>query len=215
MERIRPSAVVLDVMLEGESSWNFLGELKTKEATRDIPALVVTVTNREDKARALGADEFCVKPFERNWLLKRLKALARTGPIEKVLVIDDDEVARYLLRRLLSGTNYAIIEAPNGERGVEVARTEQPQVIFLDFVLGDMTAFDVLDELKKDPRTRCIPVIVHTSKSLEADERERLATETAAILSKQSLSRELAISRIRDALTNAGIGPAAKAAKES
>jgi len=215
MERIRPSAVVLDVMLEGESSWNFLAELKTQEATRDIPALVVTVTNREDKARALGADEFCVKPFERAWLLKRLKALARTGPIEKVLVIDDDEVARYLVRRLLAGTHYAIVEAPNGARGVEVARIEQPQVIFLDFMLGDMTAFDVLDELKKDPRTRCIPVIVHTSKSLEADERERLASETSAILSKQSLSRELAISRIRDALTNAGIGPAAKAVKES
>ncbi|EYF06822.1 hybrid sensor histidine kinase/response regulator [Chondromyces apiculatus] len=214
MERVRPSAVVLDIMLEGETSWNFLEELKANEATRDIPALVVTVTNREEKARALGADEFCVKPFERAWLLRRLKALARTGPVERVLVIDDDEVARYLVRRMLSGTPYVVIEAMNGEQGVEVARRERPQVIFLDFLLGDMTAFDVLDELKKDPRTRSIPVIVHTSKSLEEGERERLKKETAAILSKHSLSRELAIARIRDALTNAGIGPAVKAVKE-
>ncbi|AKT36905.1 hybrid sensor histidine kinase/response regulator [Chondromyces crocatus] len=214
MERLRPSAVVLDIMLEGETSWNFLAELKANEATRDIPALVVTVTSREEKARALGADEFCVKPFEKAWLLKRLKALARSGPVERVLVIDDDEVARYLVRRMLTGTPYVVIEAVNGEQGVEVARREQPQVIFLDFVLGDMTAFDVLDELKKDPRTRSIPVIVQTSKSLEESERQRLQTETTAILSKHSLSRELAIARIRDALTNAGIGPAAKASKE-
>jgi CheY-like chemotaxis protein len=206
LDRVLPSAVVLDIMLEGETSWAFLADLKSNEKTRDIPALVVTVTNREQKARALGADEFYVKPLDQSWLLKRLKALARLGPIEKVLVIDDDEVARYLVRRMLHETPYSVIEAANGPEGVEVAKREAPQVIFLDFVLPEMTAFDVIDELKKDPRTRSIPVIVHTSKSLAEEERKRLATETSAILSKQSLSREVALARIRDALVKAGIG---------
>lgn len=206
IDRVLPSAVVLDIMLEGETSWAFLADLKSNEKTRDIPALVVTVTNREQKARALGADEFYVKPLDQSWLLKRLKALARMGPIEKVLVIDDDEVARYLVRRMLHDTPYSVIEAANGPEGVEVAKRESPQVIFLDFVLPEMTAFDVLDELKKDPRTRSIPVIVHTSKNLADEERRRLALETSAILSKQSLSREVALARIRDALIKAGIG---------
>jgi CheY-like chemotaxis protein/anti-sigma regulatory factor (Ser/Thr protein kinase) len=202
LRRVRPSAVVLDVMLDGEASWSFLQELKTNPETRDVPALVVTVTNREDKARALGADEFYMKPLDRDWLLGRLKALARHQAVETVLVIDDDEVARYLIRKQLEGSPYALLEASGGAEGVRLARERLPQVILLDFVMPEMGAFDVIDELKKDPMTRSIPVIIHTSKSLLDEERKRLEVEASAILSKQSLSREIAIARIREVLKN-------------
>jgi signal transduction histidine kinase/DNA-binding response OmpR family regulator len=200
LRRFKPAAVVLDVMLDGEASWSFLHELKENPETRDVPALVVTVTNREDKARALGADEFYMKPLDRDWLLGRLKALARHEAVETVLVIDDDEVSRYLVRKQLEGSPYKVVEASGGREGVRLARERLPQVILLDFVMPEMGAFDVLDELKKDPMTRSIPVIIHTSKSLLDDERKRLEAEASAILSKQSLSREIAIARIREAL---------------
>jgi signal transduction histidine kinase/CheY-like chemotaxis protein len=203
LARVRPSAVVLDIMLDGEASWTFLHDLKSNERTRDIPALVVTVTNREDKARALGADEFFMKPMEREWLVAKLKALARTQPVETLLVIDDDQVARYLVRKHLSGLPYDVIEAPSGVEGVRLARQRLPSVIFLDFVMPEMSAFDVIDELKKDPATRNIPIIIHTSKNLAEEERKRLEVEASAILSKQSLSREIAIGRIREALEKA------------
>jgi len=206
IKNITPAAIVLDVMLEGETSWGFLAELKSSVDTRDIPVLVVTVTDRENKARALGADEFWMKPMDKEWLARKLSTLAKRGPIEKVLVIDDDEVSRYLVRRLLADTPYKITEATGGLEGIRMARETLPSVILLDFVMPGMTAFEVLDELKADTRTRGIPVIIHTSKDLAAEERERLKQATAAILSKQSLSREVAIARIRDALTKAGVG---------
>jgi CheY-like chemotaxis protein len=206
MERVRPAAMVLDVMLEGETSWNFLAEMKNNEATRDIPVLVVTVTDREQKARALGADEFWLKPVDEVRLQKKLQTMARSGPVERLLLIDDDDVHRYLLKQLLKDLPYVLLEASGGREGVRLAREQAPHLIFLDFVLPDITAFDVLDELKADPRTREIPVILHTSHELQADERTRLAKETAAILSKHTLSREVAINRIRDALTKAGLG---------
>jgi signal transduction histidine kinase/CheY-like chemotaxis protein len=206
MARITPAAIVLDIMLEGETSWAFLAELKRAAKTRDIPILVVTVTDRENKARALGADEFWMKPMDRDWLLKKLQTLARRGPIERVLVIDDDEVSRYLVRRLLADTPYQVTEATGGLEGVRMARNTRPSVILLDFVMPGMSAFEVLDELKADPRTRDIPVIIHTSKDLAQEERDRLKAATAAIVNKQSLSREVAIGRIRDALKQAGVG---------
>lgn len=209
LRRVRPAAIVLDVMLDGETSWGFLTELKADPATRDIPALVVTITNREQRARALGADEFSVKPLDREWFFTRLAALATKGPVEKVLVVDDDPTARYLVRKMLEGTPYTVLEAADGPEGVELARRERPDVIVLDFVMPQMTAFEVLDELKCDPRTRSIPVIVNTSKDLSDDERGRLAADTQAVLSKQSLSREIAISRIREALEKAAPTPAA------
>ena len=206
LERVRPAAMVLDVMLEGETSWSFLADMKNNEATRDIPILVVTVTDREQKARALGADEFWLKPVDEGQLQRKLQAMARTGPVERILIIDDDDVHRYLLKQLLKDMPYVLLEAAGGKDGIRLAREKSPHLIFLDFVLPDITAFDVLDELKADPRTRDVPVILHTSHELKEDERTRLAKETAAILSKHTLSREVAITRIRDALSKAGLG---------
>jgi CheY-like chemotaxis protein len=77
-------------------------------------------------------------------------------------------------------------------------------VIFLDFLLEHMTAFDVLDELKSNPDTRGIPVIIVTSQVLDGSARERLSANTEAVIAKQNLSRELAINRIRDALRKSG-----------
>jgi signal transduction histidine kinase/DNA-binding response OmpR family regulator len=205
LSRVRPSAIVLDIMLEGETSWTFLHDLKTNEATRDIPALVVTVTDREEKARALGADEFFTKPVERDWLLGKLNQLARVASVDSLLVIDDDEVSRYLIKKHLEGTSFRVHEAENGAEGVRLARQLLPEVILLDFVMPGMSAFDVLDELKRDPSTRKIPVIIHTSHTLAAEERTRIEADASAILSKQSLSREIAMGRIREALEKAGI----------
>jgi signal transduction histidine kinase/CheY-like chemotaxis protein len=206
LQKVRPAAIVMDVMLEGETSWGFLSELKGNEATRDIPTLVVTLMDREHKARALGADEFWLKPVGEEQLLRKLAAMARTGPVHKLLIIDDDDVHRYLLRQLLKDTPYVLSEAATGPEGIRLAREHKPDLIFLDFVLPDMTAFDVLDDLKADPITRDIPVILHTSRQLQEEERQRLAKETATILAKHTLSREVAISRIRDALHKTGLG---------
>ena len=73
MHEIRPAAIVLDVLLEGDSSWSFLAALKNNPDTRDIPVLVVTVTHQEDKARALGADECWLKPIDQDRLVRKLK----------------------------------------------------------------------------------------------------------------------------------------------
>jgi signal transduction histidine kinase/DNA-binding response OmpR family regulator len=197
----RPAAIVLDVMLEGDASWGFLARVKSQEETRDIPVLVVTVTNREDKARALGADEFWLKPVDQDRLLRKLKEVAQgNASAARVLVIDDDSTARYIIRQHLANTPYNVLEAATGDEGVAAARKFRPDVILLDFLLQGCTAFDVLDELKADPHTRAIPVIIVTSHVLDAGEQNRLLEEADSVISKQALSRELAINRIRDAL---------------
>ena len=167
--------------------------------------LVVTVTNKEERARALGADEFWLKPVDQDRLLRKLKTLIRTERPVKVLVIDDDERARYLIRKHIEGQPYELLEAATGDEGMRLASEHMPQVILLDFLLEKGTAFDVMDDLKANPRTRSIPVIIVTSQVLDDAERKLLAAGTEAVISKQNLSRELAINRIRDALRRGGM----------
>jgi signal transduction histidine kinase/CheY-like chemotaxis protein len=212
LKAVRPAAVVLDIMLEDESSWGFLADLKKDPATHDVPVLVVTISGREQKARALGADEFWLKPLDPDRLIRKLRTFHAAGvggsaAETRLLVIDDDESARYLLRRLLKGTPYTVLEAATCEEAMRLAREKHPRVIFLDFQLRGETAFDVLDALKADPATRSIPVIIQTAYTLDEGQRQRLAALSEDILSKEALSRELAINRIRDALSRAGVRP--------
>lgn len=206
LREVRPAAVLLDILLEAESGWALLSELKGRPETRDIPVLVLTVIDGRQRATAMGADEFCLKPVERSWLLEKLRAFSGRGPVERILLVDDDEVARYLLKSLLAAEGYhEVSEAADGQRGLTLAREARPQAIFLDLVMPDMTGFEVLDRLKADARTRDIPVIIHSSKALDEGERARLASSAAAILSKGAPSREEALASIREALARAGL----------
>jgi signal transduction histidine kinase/CheY-like chemotaxis protein len=200
-----PAAIVLDVMLEEETTWRFLAETKRDPRTQHVPVLVVTVTNKSERARALGADEFWLKPIDQDRLLRKLRSLTRAEHAVKVLVIDDDERARYLIRKHVEGTPCTVFEAATGAEAVRIAQAELPHVILLDFLLEETTAFDVLDDLKADPRTRGIPVIIVTSHVLDEQARQLLDASTEAVISKRNLSRELAINRIRDALRKSGV----------
>jgi signal transduction histidine kinase/CheY-like chemotaxis protein len=206
LRRVRPVAVLLDILLDVESGWTLLTELKSQESTRDVPVLVMTVVDGQERALALGADHFCLKPVDQTWLLDRLNALTEKGPVEKVLIIDDTESDRRLLRELLTaGGQYRIVEARDGEEGLRRARDDHPSVIFLDLVMQDMTGLEVLDRLKHDLVTSDIPVIIHTSKDLGDDERKRLSVDAAAILEKSVGTRQEAFGRIREALIKAGL----------
>lgn len=198
LKQFRPMAVVLDILLPEEDGWTFLVEMRRDEATRDIPILVVTIIDdQHDKGIMLGAHDYCTKPIGREWLLDKLKAL---DPVEKILMIDDEEADRYTFKKLLAGTRYTVIEAASGQEGLRRAREEGPQVIFLDLVMPEMSGFEVLDQLKSDPATRDISVIIYTGKDLEEEERSRLMEGALTILSKGTTTRQELMVQIRQAL---------------
>jgi signal transduction histidine kinase len=109
-----------------------------------------------------------------------------------ILVIDDEEVARYMARQMFRGTDYRVIEAAGGSEGAERARFEKPSLIILDLTMPGMNGFEVLDELKADPATQSIPVIIHTSLMLSPSDLARLGNRQAAILQKGTMGLEQA-----------------------
>jgi CheY-like chemotaxis protein len=132
--------------------------------------LVVTKVEDQRKGLALGADAYCLKPIERQELLAHLARLASPRPVRALLVIDDEETARYLLKKTLAGTPYLIHEAVDGVTGFQRACREQPDLIFLDLVMPGKSGFELLAQLKTDSATQAIPVVVVTSKVLTQEE---------------------------------------------
>ena len=203
LRAFRPAAVILDVLLQGEHSWELLQELKRDPATSSIPVFVITVVENREKAIALGADAFHTKPVDRLWLTQRLGELADTHA-RAVLIIDDDEVSRYVVKTILGHADFHFVEASSGREGLRRAREGKPSVIILDLSMPDMSGFEVLKKLKADSLTAGVPVIVHTSKVLATDDRA-LLSEAIAVISKESKSRELSQEKFAAAFHQAGL----------
>jgi signal transduction histidine kinase/CheY-like chemotaxis protein len=200
----RPVAIVLDVLLQGEHSWDLLRELKAGPNTRSLPVYVITVVDNDKKALALGADGFCSKPVDRTWLLDKLQSAA-AGQTYSVLLIDDDDTSRYLLRGILANSGCRLSEASNGTEGLRLARESKPDLIILDLAMPDLSGFEVLEQLKREPDTRNIPVVIYTSKLIDEPDRLRLSS-ALAIISKSSMSSSLAIASFSNAFQKAGLG---------
>src|SRR3984893_15159257 len=202
LREFRPVAVVLDVWLQGEHSWELLQELKQTPSTAGIPILVVTVVDNREKEMALGADGFHAKPIDRSWLIQQLDETAKRLSQRQVLIIDDDEVSRYLLRTVLGQAEFRFSEATGGHEGLRRASEARPDLIILDLAMPDLSGFEVLGRLKENPLTANIPVIIHTSKVLDSHDRA-LLDAAVAIISKESRSRELSLAHFADAFSKA------------
>ena len=198
---VRPVAVILDIVLRGEDTWGFLAELKREDTTRAIPVVVVTTVADQHKGYGLGADAYAVKPVERPWMLDTLLRVTTPPPSDRVLIIDDDETSRYLVRQSLADGPYTVVDVDNGRDGVDRAREDRPAVIFVDLVMPGRSGFEVIEELKLDTATRNIPVIVLTSQVLGPDEEAWLRARTAAVLSKAKVGRESVRGALARALT--------------
>jgi signal transduction histidine kinase/CheY-like chemotaxis protein len=200
-----PRAIILDIRLIGEDTWRFLAELKRDDATREIPVVVVSAIDDPRKGLALGADAYGTKPVEGEWLLATLRRVT-SRPTPTALVIDDDAIARYILKRALRGLGYEVVEATSGSEGLRLARDVRPRVIFLDLVMPGLSGPAVLAQLKEDPGCASIPVIVVTSEVLEPAERAAFAAQTVAVLSKEGASQQVALAALDAALARAGLG---------
>ena len=190
LQQMLPAAVILDIALGPEDVWGLLVRLRRDERTHKTPVVVISAGNQSEKALALGADAYLSKPIDRRALLDALTSLqARTVRPLRVLSIDDEDVARYLVRQCLPPPAYEIVEAGDGPTGLERAETEQPDVVILDLVMPGMHGWQVRQALQEREQTRDIPIVILTSQPLEDAAREAREHDVFAVLSKRDLSR--------------------------
>ncbi|HEU5161509.1 MAG TPA: response regulator, partial [Thermoanaerobaculia bacterium] len=105
----------------------------------------------------------------------------------------------------LSEANCATLEAGTGGEGLLRARSERPDVIFVDLQLPDMNGLDVLGRLKSDPLTAGIPVIIHTAQSIDEHLNRAVGDRAAMILSKQNYDREALVAAVRQFFSDRGL----------
>jgi CheY-like chemotaxis protein len=133
-----------------------------------LPAYSVVATNEIRKRRRVPGRGSCFYfnlPIAKavREARPRIAKAARKGPERpRILIIEDDRMASHLLESHLTSTGYEVVSCNQPDRALEVAADLQPQAITLDLLMKPTSGWEILLQLKHDPRTKNIPVIVVT-----------------------------------------------------
>jgi CheY-like chemotaxis protein len=109
---------------------------------------------------------------------------------ELILVVEDNDKNRKLVRDVLTFKGYRIVEAETGEEGVRVAREQQPRLVLMDIQLPGIDGIETLRRLRADDLTRGIPVIAVTASAMDRDRQKIMAAGFDGYQSKPLNVRE-------------------------
>ena len=119
--------------------------------------------------------------------------------MKRILVVEDQEDNRQILRDLLNSAGYEILEAGDGAAGIAVATAEKPDLILMDIQLPIMDGYEATRRIKADPALAKIPIIVVTSYALSGDEGKAKAAGCDAYVTKPYSPRQL-LAKVREFL---------------
>jgi CheY-like chemotaxis protein len=202
-----PDVITLDVMMPRLDGWAVLGALKSDPDLAGIPVILVTILDDQNLGYMLGAAEYMTKPIDRQRLAALLAKYRPGSAAPKVLLVEDDEAVRRVLRAFLQQQGWTVAEAVNGEHGLLAVQQNPPDVILLDLMMPVMDGFEFLEALKQNAHGHSIPVIILTSKELTAEERDRLQGKVQKILSKGAHQRDELLRQV-ESLLAATLNPA-------
>ena len=192
--------VLMDLGLPGMGGLAAVRVLKADPATQRLPVVALTahaMKGDEAEARRAGCDGYLTKPIDTRTFAATVSGFirplevrvskpavpsaascrpgakpTRPGGRGRVLIVDDEESNRMLLRDPLEVQGYEIVEAADGEQALAQVAAEYPDVILLDVMIPQVDGFEVCRRLKQDPRTAPIPILMVTGLS---ERQERLA----------------------------------------
>jgi len=118
---------------------------------------------------------------------------------KRILVIEDQEDNRQIVRDLVTASGYELIEATTGEEGLEAASRERPDLILMDIQLPGIDGYEVTRRIKADPKLRQIPIIAVTSYALSGDDKKAFAAGCDGYVTKP-YSPRLLLAKIREYL---------------
>ncbi len=184
---IKPNAITLDVLMDDMDGWSTLRLLKQDPDLKDTPVIMCSISDDRESFISLGAVEFLTKPVSRNLFIDTLRR--HTGNSGQILIVDDLEVNREIMRRQLGSLGSDIVEAENGRDALEkIAGIDNLRCVMLDLMMPEMDGVEFLKQFRRHDEWRDVPVFVVTAKTLDEKEQEFLSQSARSVVCRDGRS---------------------------
>jgi CheY-like chemotaxis protein len=192
---LQPLAILIDGQLPPSGAPALVRELRKDPRTREIPLVLLVAPDAP--AVTIADCEVLVKPIDRQQLVQLMVRfdLMADGKLAKkmpanLLVIDDDAQAVSLVKAILKPYNVRVSSVDNARAGIEQALRNKPDLVILDLVMPGVDGFEVIAALRRDKDMSRVPILVHTAKTLTAEDRQRLEGKVESIVEKAEFQPE-------------------------
>jgi PAS domain S-box-containing protein len=201
VQQLKPFAITLDIMMPGYDGWAVLRDLKSNPETRDIPVIICSIIEEQERGFSLGAADYLLKPILEEDLVNALDRLNTDGSIHEVLVVDDDPNDLRLIQKFFSGHHrYKAMLAQGGKQGWEMLTSHAVHAVILDLFMPDLDGFAILEKMRENAKMRDIPVIVISGGDLSPAQHQQLTEFGQRLMSKSSLNENDLLNTIEKAL---------------
>jgi len=165
--KVRPRAITLDVILDEGDGFDLLHRLKEREATRDIPVVVLSIVCDEGKSCRMGAANYLEKPIDQARLLKIIDEIVGSVSSPVALVVDDDRDVVRVLSETLRKKGFAVVGAYDGTEAVAAIEQRVPDIIVTDLKMPKMDGYQLIQRVKTTPEWAEVPVLVMTAHRID------------------------------------------------
>jgi CheY-like chemotaxis protein/signal transduction histidine kinase/HAMP domain-containing protein len=187
-----PSAILLDLDLPDIDGFTVLERLKRDPGTRHIPVHVLSNLRERERALRLGAISYLNKPVDRDELQQEFARIQKflLGGQRSLLVVDDDATQRDAIVALIGAADLRIVAVGTGLAALEALREQRFDCMVLDLTLPDISGFDLLDTIARDPALHDLPVVINTASDPDPKSLARLKGNAKSIVIKDARSPE-------------------------
>jgi HAMP domain-containing protein/CheY-like chemotaxis protein/signal transduction histidine kinase len=187
-----PSAILLDVDLPDIDGFTVLDRLKRDPSTRHIPVHVMSSLRERERALRQGAISYMNKPVGKEALNEEFGRIQKflLGGKRSLLVVDDEPHQRDAIVALIGDADLRIVAVDTGQAALDALRESHFDCMVLDLTLPDISGFDLLDRIGKDPALRDLPIVINTAKELNRKEVAKLKRYAKTIVIKDARSPE-------------------------
>lgn len=222
MKSGKPDMVLLDIVMPKVNGYEVLERMRADPELSAIPVIVISNSGQPvelERVKQLGAVDYLVKAsFEPNEVLEKMNNFLaspvrpagsasalnegkdiKTGSYA-VLVVEDDKFLRDLLTLKLKKEGFKVEEAVDGDEGLAKVRSSRPSIIILDLIIPGKDGFAFLQDLKKDPKTASVPVIVLSNLGQREDIERAKSLGARDYMVKAQLTPIEVVERIKAAL---------------
>ena len=203
----KPDLILMDIQLPGMDGLSATRAIRSDPDMAHIPVVALTAHAMQgDKQKCIdaGCNGYITKPIDTRNFVTQVKdilskvnpeagrvKLENPSPDPRILIVDDDPKNVKLISGFLHNQPYELLTAYSGEEALELTRKEKPDLILLDIMMPGKDGFTVTKELKADPKTAAIPIIMVTALSSTKDKVKGLEAGAEEFLSKPVNKEEI------------------------
>ena len=185
-----PTAILLDIDASEADGVMVLDRLKRDTGTRHIPVHVISGQKERARCLRMGALSYLAKPIGAKRLHEEFLRIQQflTYDKRRLLVVEDDDMQRKTILDLIGDSDVDIAAVDTGEEALRLLRESHFDCMVLDLSLPDVTGFELLDTIGKDPGLRDLPIVIYTAKELNRKEVAKLKRIAKTIVVKDARS---------------------------